>query len=241
LMDWNDCLRGVNSDFFWFKAKDELIGILLGRLKATPGKAARVLDVGAGTADDLQVIGKAGDVYVVDINPEPLKFVPDSLIAEKRCCDVCNLPYPDGFFDVVVAFDVLEHVEDDDKALGEIYRVLKRGGHFVFTVPSFNRLYGAHDRALSHFRRYNRENLSAKMGRFKAVETGYWVFSLFAPVVVMRLLKRTQTDSSIDVMSLPQPLNHALYQMLRAENWLIKNGIKLPIGLTIYGVYRKDG
>jgi len=51
------------------------------------------------------------------------------------CQDVQNLTFPDQSFDVCTSLDVLEHVPDDDKAFSEIFRVLKPGGHFVFTVP----------------------------------------------------------------------------------------------------------
>src|SRR2546423_89000 len=69
------------------------------------------------------------------------------------------LPFGDGAFDVVCAFEVLEHIPDDDQALAEIARVLRPGGALVFSVPVNPALYSGFDAACEHVRRYDAPSL----------------------------------------------------------------------------------
>ena len=75
--------------------------------------------------------------------------------------DIVNLPFEDEFFDLVVAIEVLEHVEDDKKAISEIARVLKPFGFFLFSVPTRKDLYGEIDQIVGHKRRYEVEELKS--------------------------------------------------------------------------------
>lgn len=237
-MDYKDYQAGVTKEFFWFKAKEQLVDVLLNRAKSE--KRLKILNMGAGTGDDLSVIKQFGDIYVIDIDPNALELIPIELIVEKKVCDACNIPYPDDFFDLVVAFDVLEHIEDDITAITEIGRVLKPDGFFVFTVPALNFLYSSHDRALNHFRRYDKATINNRLLNFSCLELGYWVFSLFLPIAIQRLLKRKESNPKVHYITLPRFINHIFYSLLRVENWLIKHRIALPIGTTIYGIYQKS-
>ena len=236
-MDYKDYQAVATKDFFWHKAKIQLISILLNKVKSD--KRVKILNVGAGIGDELPVVHKAGDLYVIDIDPNALELIPQEFVFEKKVCDACHMSYPDSFFDSVAAFDVLEHIENDIDLINEIYRVLKPGGFFVFTVPAFNFLFSSHDRALKHFRRYDKRTIKNRLSMFKYIELGYWVFSLFLPVAVQRLLNRKSSTHEVHFMRLPKIINNIFYYLLVVENWLIKHGIPLPVGTTIYGIYKK--
>ncbi|MGD2080511.1 MAG: class I SAM-dependent methyltransferase [Nitrospirota bacterium] len=234
-MDYGDYKAGASSDFFWFRGKRGLIKVLLG--KAGVRKSSRILNVGAGTGDDLSVLRAFGEVFVVDVLSEALDMVPEGVAAEKKVGDASELDYPEGFFDVVVAFDLLEHVEEDAKAVGEIYRVLKPGGKFLFTVPAFNFLFSEHDRRLGHFRRYSKKSLSQLLGDFDSVKMGYWMSTLFFPLAVQRLVLRGRRGGSFP--RLPKLLDRIFYGFLETENALIRAGLPMPVGSTIYGLCLK--
>ncbi len=236
-MDYRDYQAGATKNFFYHRAKIQFIEVLLNKVKRE-GRL-KILNIGAGTGDDLPVINKFGEIYVIDINSNALELIPQKLIFEKKVCDACHLPYPDNFFDLAVAFDVLEHIENDALAINEIYRVLKSGGFFIFTVPAFSFLYSSHDRALNHFRRYDKETIKILLSRFKSVELGFWIFSLFLPVAIQRILKRKESNPKVHFMKLPKFINIVFYYLLRIENYLIKHSISLPLGITIYGIYRR--
>src|SRR3990167_9306830 len=125
-MDYRDSEIGATHDYFWFEAKDGLVDVLM-RKQKTQG-TPKILNLGAATGSDIRILNRFGRVYVVDVDERALEMIPKELVAEKKACDACAMPYPNGFFDKVVAFDVLEHIENDQKAISEIHRVLKRDG-----------------------------------------------------------------------------------------------------------------
>jgi ubiquinone/menaquinone biosynthesis C-methylase UbiE len=196
-----------------------------------------ILNVGVGTGDDVPVLAHFGDVYAIDIDQKALDLVDASCVIEKRQGDACQLPYADGMFDVVVSFDVMEHVEHDQKMVDEIHRILKKNGTYIFTVPAYNWLYSAHDRVLGHYRRYNRKTVHKLFSAFEKVTLGNWVFFLFLPAVIKRLMSRKSTQSEVPM--LPAWLNKICYMMLTFENWCIGKKVNFPFGLTLYGMYKK--
>jgi len=205
---------------------------------AVERKPSRILNVGAGTGEDISVIREFGEVYVLDSLPEALDMVPGGMSAEKRVGDVTAMDYPGEWFDVAVAFDLLEHVDNDARAVKEIHRVLRPGGTFVFTVPAFNFLFSAHDRRLGHRRRYSKGSLSSILSDFRSVKMGYWMSALFPPLAALRLLAKGERKGSFP--RLPSLLNGLFYGILSVENGLIRAGVRLPVGTTIYGVCKKD-
>ncbi|OGR88219.1 MAG: hypothetical protein A3A86_04295 [Elusimicrobia bacterium RIFCSPLOWO2_01_FULL_60_11] len=236
-MDYRDAQTGTTKDYFWFEAKDGLIEVLFGKVKGQG--PLKILNLGAGTGRDIEIVRRFGQVYVVDIDPRALDLIPDELVVEKKAVDARSLPYPDGFFDRVAAFDVLEHIEKDEEAIREIRRVLKKGGSFIFTVPAFPFLYSAHDKALDHFRRYDRRALEGQLSGFDLIETGYWVCSLFPLIAAFRLLKRNDPAPKVGLLPLPRAVDRLFFYLLKAENRLIEKGVHLPFGVTLYGICRK--
>ena len=105
------------------------------------------------------MLKKFGKIYAIDIDKKALDLIPNNICFEKKIANVNDLPYSDNFFDLIVAFDVLEHIKKDSGAIKEIHRVLKKKGYFIFSVPAFPILFGSHDRALNHYRRYNKKTL----------------------------------------------------------------------------------
>lgn len=236
-MDRQYLQAGATPDFFYFKAKNRLIEVLLGKVKQ--GTRPKILDVGAGSGEELSVIKKFGDIYAAEPDHDLLKRIPEDLLVEINNCELIDIPYPDHFFDWVLAFDVLEHIQDDRAAVLQIRRVLKPGGFFIFTVPAFPSLFGAHDRALEHFRRYNKEMIRNLLVDFKGRELGYWMSFLFPPVALQRLLKRNSLHHRVQFMALPKFINRIFYSILVFESRLIKKRIPLPVGTTLYGIYQK--
>ncbi|MBU0979765.1 MAG: class I SAM-dependent methyltransferase [Nanoarchaeota archaeon] len=237
-MDPKEYRAGQSSTNFWHRCKNDLIGILMS--KATGGKARRlkILNIGVGTGDDLKVLNRYGDNYIVDINKEALDLIDRSLYLKKAVADACRLPYEDGFFDIVVSFDVFEHIEDDKSAAAEAFRVLKKGGTMLFSVPAFPVLFSSHDKAAEHKRRYDKRMLRQLFNRFGNTRLYYWNSILFLPWAALRLMKK-RSKPKLEYMRSPSALNRLFYPILRIDNYLIKNRISPLFGLTIIGHCRK--
>jgi len=208
---------------------------LMKRLKR---KDLKILNIGAGIGINLDILNKFGEVYIIDINQQALDMIPVNLYKEKKICDVTNLLYPDNYFDVICSFDVFEHVRDDFKAISEVYRALKKDGFLLFTVPAFQFLFSAHDKALCHFRRYNKRSIQNLLIRFKNIKIIYWNTVLFFAILPLRILKK-KSEPRTDYFDLPIFIETFFTKLLSFENHLIEKGVKLPIGLSIVGYCRK--
>lgn len=104
-----------------------------------PLEGRRALDVGCGIGFYTQRLQEAGaDAYGVDVDPEKVAKA-RQIVANVQVAPAERLPFSDGFFDMVLSHEVLEHVDDDRQAVAEAIRVLKPGGRLVIFVP--NRLY----------------------------------------------------------------------------------------------------
>jgi len=128
------------------------------------------LEVGPGNYPKIPI----KDGFFVDVSEKAIENLKE--IGGKAIVgDVTNLPFEGKLFDLVVAIEVLEHIEDDKKALSEITRVLKPSGFFLFSVPLRKDLYSEIDRIVGHKRRYEIEELKILLSEngFKILKYRY--------------------------------------------------------------------
>jgi SAM-dependent methyltransferase len=180
----------VHATHWWFAGRRRLLTTLFRELRAQPHW--RVLEVGSGTGANLPVLAALGVRLVVacDLSVEALSHGAPGRAVSLARADACRLPFADGSFDVVLAADVIEHLDDDRQALEEFARVLRPGGHLILTVPAFPSLWGPQDIVAHHRRRYRRPRLLSLV-----VTTGirvrscfYFNYLLFVPILVARKL-----------------------------------------------------
>jgi len=236
-MDYKDYQSGKVKLDFWFRAKNNLIGKLLSR-EFSKKKKLKILNLGAGTGSDLEILNNFGEVYVIDIEERALDLIPNNLCVEKKVCDACKLIYPDNFFDLVVSFDVFEHIKNHEIAIKEAHRVLKKQGTLLFSVPALQFLYGSHDKALKHERRYSKEELRKLLKKFIRVKLFYWNCILFSPIAFLRILKKRE-NPKVDNPNFNKFFDEVLFKILVFENFLIQKKIKFLIGISLIGICKK--
>ncbi len=238
-MDYKDYQAGKSEDSFWYRARRKLIQSLLRKTLSSPKrKKLKILSIGVGTGDELKILNKFGKVYVLDINKKALDLVPKEFCYKKRLGDACKLSFKKDFFDVVVAFDVLEHISKHKSAIKEINRVLKREGFFVFSVPACQFLFSSHDKALNHKRRYSKKRLKLLLDDFKEKRLFYWNFFMF-PYVMLRLLKKNSKPKE-ESDKVPLIIDKFCFNLLNLENFLIMKKIQFPFGVSIFGIAKKE-
>jgi SAM-dependent methyltransferase len=203
-----------------------------------------ILDLGAGVGQNVEAISLFGQVDVVEINPIGLDALRQIPIIRK----IFDEPIPFDCaqsYDVIVATDVLEHIEDDRAATKWIADHLRPGGFFLSTVPAFQFLFSEHDVALHHYRRYSASNYAAIMPpEMPVMERGYFNSFLFPIAVAMRLanklsLKPKRGGAKKQSSIVPSPINAIFKAILGMESRLILWGIRLPFGLSVFCRARK--
>jgi len=206
-------LVSVEDRHWWHR---ERRAILARELRRLPGPG-RALDIGAAGGGNTRVLREHGwQALAVDIVPEGAAVARGRGIASV-CSDARFLPVRSGACDLVTAFDVIEHVAEDDVVTGEISRVLRHGGTALIAVPCDMALWSAHDEACGHVRRYSRESLAAVVGKAGLVIDRMWSWNvLLRPVVAWH--RRSLAGS--DLSELPWPVNIALTAVIIAERYL---------------------
>src|SRR5262249_38474167 len=155
--------------------------------------------------------------------------------------DVGRLPY-DGEFDVACAFDVIEHLDDDEHALGEMHRACRVGGGVIITVPQHPFLWSAVDDYSRHRRRYSRRELVGKLRRAGfTVERATSFLTLLLPALVAARWQKRDA-ASLDPgaeLRIGSALNSVLDAVCRVEASAIAAGLSLPAGGSLLVVARR--
>jgi len=206
---------------------------------------ARILDVGCASGRLIEALKSRGHDVVtgVDVSAEAIAACRERGLADVHVMPADHLEFPEASYDVLIASDVLEHIEDDRRALLEWRRVLKPRGQLFIFVPAFMFLWSQHDVVNHHFRRYDRDALQARLleAGFDVDRLAGWNISLLLPAAALRSLRRlaNQNDVLHHDLQLPKPwVNRALSTLLTAENRLLQSRSLGP-GISLFAVATK--
>lgn len=213
-------------DYWWYRARADLLHAALGDFATD---TSRVLDV--GSADGPSVPWLHGDHHVtVDLDPRGLRP------GQGVCASALSLPFRDGSFNLVSAFDVVEHCEPEAVALAELRRVLRPGGRMLLSVPAYTWAWSDHDVRAGHHRRYTRPRLVSAVERagFVVQRASYGFAGVFPIFAAERLARRVRPQP--DTHQLPEPsrtVERVLLGLSRAEaRWL--RGHDAPFGSSVF-------
>ena len=232
--EYFDDLSKLEVGNFWFEARNRLI--VWGLRRYFP-RAKRFLEIGCGTGFVLSEVRHR----FPDLSLSGSEVFSSGLaLAEKRVPDVelfqmdaRRIPFQDEF-DVIGAFDVLEHIDDDEAVISQMWRAARRGGGVLITVPQHPFLWSRADDYAFHKRRYTRREIAARIegAGLSIVRIASFVSLLFPLMLVSRMKQRTATtvyDPSAE-MRVGGLVNALLGLILRIEGVLIKQGLSFPAG-----------
>jgi SAM-dependent methyltransferase len=236
---------------WWFIVRQRILQERISRLLDNP-QGLEILNAGAATGSTSEMLSVFGNVMSLEYDEECCRFTKEILSTPLVQGSILELPFADGHFDLVCAFDVIEHVEDDARAVAEMYRVCKPGGYIAITVPAYMFLWGQHDVINQHYRRYTMKQLKmlVEKQRGNIVYETYFNSGLFIPIagfrVLMRLIekvnfkKRQKVSSDHEVFGTEGFFNKLLSGIFSIDRYLLKWGIRFPMGVSIMLFFKKD-
>jgi SAM-dependent methyltransferase len=228
----------VEATHWWFVARRRLLADLIARQRIP--RDARVLDIGTSTGSNLRLLKELGfdNRRGLDLSDDAIRWCAEKGFGKVEKGDVCNLPFANGEFELVLATDIIEHVDDDFRAISEIRRVLAPKGVAIITVPAFESFWGLQDEIAHHKRRYRRNELVTLIERsgLTCLDSFYFNYLLFLPIwgarQVIRLL-RVNLESEAQVNT---PLLNRLLTWIFTLDVTTARVLHPPFGVSIMAV-----
>ena len=236
-------------EHWWFVARAEILMAHIRRVFA--GRTdLKILNIGAATGRSSALLQQFGTVTSIEFDQDCYEFTRDVVKIPIQLGSILELDFPNNTFDLVCAFDVIEHVEDDRLAVSEMRRVAKTGGVLFVAVPALMFLWSEHDVVNHHFRRYTSKILRGLFSEHDApIFHSYFNFWLFFPIAIIRLMSRLLTkkhlakpedrQSDFDNFQSGSVVNSLLKSIFSSENILLKRFIPFPVGVSILSSWRK--
>lgn len=230
----------VESFHWWFVVRRKLLKSLLSSLNLT--KDGITLDIGCGTGSNFKILRALGfNVIGLDQSIYALSLIKKKINFLLINGDLNKLPIRSNSTGIIIAMDILEHLENDLNGIYETYRALKRGGILILTVPAFGFLRGIQDFITGHKRRYTKQEIMNKLKQegFEVLRSSYFNFFLFFPIFFARRLIHllgVKVTSENDINS---PLINFFLKIIFSLEPYILRYFSFPFGVSIYCVARK--
>lgn len=244
-----DVTAAVEANSFWCRSRNRVLRRVVERF-TDRSRRLDMLEIGCGIGG---VVGElrrfphlrltASEIYLHGLRYARSRF-PDVTFIQL---DATAIPFQ-AEFDIVGAFDVLEHIQDDERVMQGVNKALRPGGLFLVTVPQYQWMWSALDEIVCHKRRYSRADLGQKLRRsgFEVLFASSFVTLLFPAMAASRLLSRTRNpagdrkEAFASEVTLPPAANRVCDWVMRVDEAMLRGGISLPFGGSLLAVARKS-
>jgi SAM-dependent methyltransferase len=240
--EWYDA---NSEEHFWFQWRARATNALIQRLDLPTGSPLQVFDIGCGTGLTCRQLGLTTSWVFdgADLNIEAL----------TRCrAGVRRVLYYDVLercrefherYDIIVLFDVIEHIEQTQPFIDAVLFHLKPGGVVLVNVPALMTLYGRYDTAAGHYRRYTKETLADEFRAFdvNVIDQVYWGLTMVPLLFLRKLFLRDDLGEGRTIhvgFYPPSPIAHTVLKtVMNLETRLIK---RPPLGSSVLSAFRKN-
>lgn len=232
----------VEKNHWWFKSRRKYLIDLLKDIS----KESKILDIGCSSGVflmDLENLGfNPNNLFGIDISEKAILNSKKNGLLNTFVMDAQNITLNETF-DIIVASDCLEHLENETKALKNWKSLLKKEGKMYVFVPAFMSLWSYHDEINMHYKRYTKQELKASIEQenLEILKASYWNFFLFVPVYLFRkissLFNKNKSGES-DIRIGNSIINNLLLQLIVFENKLLKR-INFPFGVSTFCIVKR--
>lgn len=236
-----EIMDNIEEIHWWYTGRREILRKVLNKFIT---KKPKILDIGCGTGGNFSLLRKYGTIRGIEYSELAIKKARKKFpnIDIKKGSLPNDFPIKNERYDLITMFDVLEHINDDQKSLEIVYNYLNNNGRLVITVPAFNFLWSKSDEVQFHKRRYTKKQLLEilKKNNYQIEFSSYFNFFLFFPVYFGKFLircdKNYTTNKEMEIKS--KLLNKLLYIIFKCESYFLPN-IKFPFGVSIIIVAKR--
>ena len=223
------------DDHWWFEGRKNIIKKIL---KKNFTKKIKILDYGAGSGVNIEMLSKFGKVDIFEPHKDTAKYLKKKFINKKF--KVLKKVSNKKNYDLIILADVLEHIKNDKKKIKELSLKLKKNGKILITVPAYKFLFTKKDIILGHYRRYKTNEIKNIFLDFNIKKLSYFNSILFLPISICLIIyKILKTDFIDSVEKKPNYfLNIILFSIFNLESNII-NLINFPFGISIIGFFEK--
>ena len=242
--DYVSLYHALEESHWWFVGRRDMVWRLLKDLD----RDLSILEVGCSGGPLIRLLQREGFAKIagIDINECSVQLCRSFGDAAVKVADGCSTGFSDEQFDIVIASDVLEHIEDPIQGLREWLRILRPKGMVLVFVPAFQFLWSRHDEVNRHYRRYTRKEIVTLLEQsgFYIERAAYWNFCFFFPALLVRTMRRIFSrqqgeKEEGDLTASGSIVNRIFERVLRAENSLLAAGLNFPFGLSLFAIARK--
>jgi SAM-dependent methyltransferase len=234
-------LDQLESKHWWFCARRDIIASVIGRF-APAKKRLRLLEAGCGTGGNLQMLQRFGALDAFELDDAARDIARSKLAIDIKPGKLPDgIPFASGQFDVVTAFDVLEHVKEHEESLARLGEQLSPDGRLIITVPALPWLWSKHDETHHHFRRYTHASLTAALEKagLQPLRVTYFNTLLFPLIAGLRLTRKLFGLSEGADDSMPSPLVNTVFKTIFGLEAHIVGRLPLPIGVSLLAVAKR--
>jgi SAM-dependent methyltransferase len=224
---------------WWFQVRGEIIMQHIESL-VKDKKDLKILNIGVATGYTSVLLSRFGTVKSVEFDKECYEFTKKEVEIDIVNGSITDLPFENESYDLVCAFDVIEHIDDDKLAVSEMRRVCKTGGNLCVTVPAFMLLWSEHDIINQHYRRYRKHEMVSLFEQNSSIYATYFNSFLFLPIAFFRVLKTAISgkpkleEAQSDFIVLRQNIfTWGAKMIFSLEKPLLKMGLKFPFGVSV--------
>lgn len=229
-----DRMAEIDRDHWWFVGRRRILTALIERFRPKAGPM-RILEIGCGTGSNIAMLQQFGTVDAVEPDDQARAFAVRRTGLAIKGGYLPDVPLQDGYYDLIVLLDVLEHIPDDEGALIALRPKLAPGGRLLLAVPAMPSLWSGHDVAHHHQRRYTARMLEAVVGAagYSKLHRGAFNTLLLPTIVGVRMVNRLLGREGGDEDRIPPaPLNRFLAVLFGAERHAAVRGL-LPLGVSL--------
>jgi SAM-dependent methyltransferase len=230
----------VERFHWWFTVRRKLLKSILSSIHLQPEWIT--IDIGCGTGANLRILQSVGLKAIgLDRSIYALSLLQKKSKSPLINGDLNQLPIRPNSVGLIVAADVLEHLDDDAAGIRSFYQALHKGGLLILTVPAFKFLWGIQDVVTGHKRRYSKQEIlfNLKKGGFEILRSSYFNFFFFFPIFLARRIihilgLKIKSENKIN----SPVMNSFLKAIFSLEPWLL-NYFSFPFGVSIFCIARK--